>query len=131
VTDSYTAEEINQALTAIGGNTLGILVGKLREMQANDGHVHDFADDDTLTVREFKAALTRMTDAGGWDADRFLRDISEHREPDYPPRSVWKDRNGVAWCRTRDKRWTQFGISVTWADAVPARPLLRMDVVPQ
>jgi hypothetical protein len=94
-------------------------------------HVHDFADDDTVTVREIREVLERFT---GRNVIRdILRDISERREPEYPAYSVWKDDNGVIWQRTSQPRsrygqWLRMGMDGIHGDSSPQRPLKRMDV---
>lgn len=108
-------------------------------------HVHDFADTDTVTVREIRDAFRRILPDGrcqmcgakfhGNDppSEYFLRDISEHREPEYPRHSVWKDDNGVIWQRTsaarsRYAQWLRMGMDGIYGDSSPKRPLRRMDV---
>jgi hypothetical protein len=123
---SYSEDEISRAFLAIGvrWNTLsGQLISKLRDMQ--EAHVHDFADTDTITVREVRDAWERVRGPG--TPDLLFRDISEHREPEYPAGTAWEDRNHTThWYRLANGKWYRFGSSTTFEDHVPVRPLRRM-----
>jgi hypothetical protein len=128
---AYSEEQIREAWEALPGFGRSHLETFLLALRGPaPGHEHDFTDTDMITVREFRAALKRMTDAGGWDAERFLRDISEHREPDYPVRTVWKDADGVLWYRVSSAGWCRLiqGSPIV-PDSMPKRPLRRMDVM--
>ena len=129
---SYTEEEIRKAwkvleLSGFGSTYINTLIQALK---AEDAHLHDFADADTITVKEIREAWTRMGNPATWTsqrADVFLKDISEHREPVYPQGSIWRDRVGLIYCRD-GRNWLRFGTQVTFADNVPLRPLKRMEI---
>jgi hypothetical protein len=126
---SYTEEEIRKAFSLQGNSihySLGELLASLRKLK--DTHVHDFTDDDTITVRELRESWERVRGPSP-GTGLLLEDISKHREPEYPAGSVWRDRNEVTWMRVAGRKWKQFGNVMAWADNVPARPLKRMDVV--
>jgi hypothetical protein len=137
----YTEDQIRKAwITAFGGPHMhadptfptwssDALVRQLKE----DDHVHDFADTDTITVKELREAWMRANapeTVALANYAIFLTDISKHREPEYPAGTVWKDRKGVIYRRTVDGRWQQFGTSSIQADIVPSRPLSQMIEVP-
>ena len=131
---TYSEEEIRRAAGGLmfAGNYADALIRKLE-----DDHSHDFADTDTITVKEVREAFKRMLPNGctqcgasfhGKDipSEAFLRNISEAREPSYPPYSVWQDKNGVFWYRTWSKEWLQFGNAGKFADSAPVRPLRKV-----
>lgn len=133
---SYTEEEIRKAFT-LQGNIIHYSLGELLIALAKlkDDHVHDFADSDTITVKELRDAELRLRDTGTtltmpFTAGKLLQDISEHREPDYPYATVWKDYNGTYWFRTSRNAWLRFGIAPEQPHDLPRRPLRRMDVTP-
>lgn len=132
---TYSEEEIRRAAEKLGfaKNYADALIGKLMK----DDHSHDFADTDTITVKEVREAFRRMLPNGctqcgasfhGKDipSEAFLRNISEAREPSYPPYTVWQDKNGVFWYRTWSKEWLQFGSTERFADSALSRPLRKV-----
>lgn len=100
-----------------------------------------WTDSDAVTVKELRECLTRMfpddrcgkcgTPFHGKDKPYLavLKDILDHREPEHPYATVWKDDSGVCWFRSSDKHWMRFGYSERYPDDKPKRPLKRMDVV--
>jgi hypothetical protein len=100
-----------------------VLVRELKK-----GHVHDWAPADTITVKELREAYMNVEDA--FDEGTLLRYISEHREPEYKPGTVWKDSVGVIWLRGQNKSWTRCGSVCTHNDGAPRRPLTPMVEVP-
>ena len=125
---TYTESEIWKALKAAGHLYASCrIMENLKEVK-ND-HIHDFTDDDPITVKEVREAWGRLhyklVTAGG--PGPLLRDISEHREPVYPQGSTWRDRAGLIYCRD-GRNWLRFGTQVTFADNVPLRPLKRMEI---
>ena len=132
---SYTEEDIRRVLKNSNYRyiTAEEVIRRLRQDGGEDAHMHDFADTDTITVKELRDAWKRQY--GPDSADKMLMtvildDISKRREPDYKPDTVWKDVNGTVFCRTSDKRWMQFGTVSVWADIVPKRPLYQMHEIP-
>ena len=138
---SYTEKDIREALPAGNYFTAPAVINRLRaqEKKRQDIHVHDFADTDTITVGEFKAACKRTPVL--WDGspvtvgnlsltDHILRSISEHREPEYKPGTVWEDAFGVAWYRGQSNTWMRFGVTTVWNNNTPKRPLRQMIKVP-
>ena len=118
----------------------GLLMNKLKENKID--HVHDFTDTDTITVQEIRAAFKRILPndccqrcgskfhAGDIPADYLLKDISEHREPDYPSGSIWKDADGWVWQRLSSRTWWRMASDTTFRNDAPVRPLTRMEEVP-
>jgi hypothetical protein len=118
--------------------TAELVIARLTKNREN---AHDFADADTVTARELRDALKRLFPDGrcetcgaffhGSDTpgDAVLTNISEHREPDCPAWSVWKDANDAIWRRTPEMKWEKFGVRVSFSDVYPKRPLRRMDVI--
>jgi hypothetical protein len=131
----YTEEEICEVYKRKGWTShfAGQVIADLRKGRE---HVHDFADTDTVTVRELREAWKRcgidtpFRADGMTEMENFLRDIREHREPEYPAASVWKDHAGRIWFRTSDKRWMRFGKAEIFPHDRPVRPLKRMREVP-
>ena len=131
---TYTEDEIRKAwkileMSGFGASYIEVLLQAL-EMNRKDNHIHDFTDDDTITVKEIREAWTRMGNPATWTSQRtdvFLKDISEHREPVYPQGSIWRDRVGLIYCRD-GRNWLRFGTQVPFADNVPHRPLKRMEI---
>jgi hypothetical protein len=100
----------------------------LAELKKEDAHVHDFTDDDTITVKEIREAFPRTLNfPSAWTVEDLLKDISEHREPKYLVGTVWQDAHGAVYLRGV-RCWKKFGTQVDFADNVPVRPLKRMDV---
>ena len=97
----------------------------------------DLADTDTITVKELREAWHRDRNPAAWTSQRldtFLRDISKHREPEYPYASVWRDNDGIVWMRAMDDRdrvnmWLRMGREGKYSDGYPKRPLRRMDII--
>lgn len=92
-----------------------------------DSHVHDWADSDTVTVREIRDSFNRKmygtingTALNG--AGELLEDISSHREPAYIPGRTYRDARGRYWQRTREENWMTFG-GWTVSGYVPVEPL--------
>lgn len=85
--------------------------------------VHEWADDDTITVKEIREAFKRLTSAAHFNVPAFLRDISEHREPEYPLGTVVKDAKGQFWQRAEGMYWASFGQVTVRTNNIPARPL--------
>jgi hypothetical protein len=130
----YTEDQVRDAIRLAGH---GYAEDRIMASLKGD-HIHDFTDDDTITVKEFRKAWNTRFAAGTQvmltqpvvSREHLLRDISEAREPAYPPRSVWKDANDVEWRRAgTGGGWHKFGNSGYWGDEVPVRPLRRMDIV--
>lgn len=121
---SYTAEEIRRAFLDARGNygvrDVDTLLAELRKAKASPA----FADSETITVKELRDAYANVGDI--FNDDSLLAWIREHREPDYPHGTVWKDTGGVIWFRTSDKMWYRFGSTVKFADERPRRPLRQM-----
>lgn len=97
-------------------------------------HAHDWADADEITVKELRDAWRRANaPAEQEQADArlnmFLRDISRHREPDYPVKTTWKDADGAIWRRIPDGKWGRLAQIDISPDDAPKRPLRRMDVL--
>jgi hypothetical protein len=139
---SYAEEEIraawNRATSRIEAEnlsqcTIDVLISELRKKD----HVHDFADTDTITVKELREAWRRANAPASVAIANFamlLTDISSHREPEHPYASTWKDDNGVVWQRAMDgngkvNMWLRMGHAGKFSDSQPKRPLKRMDVV--
>lgn len=114
--------EIRAAWREAGLKTMDI--NRLLYQLDKQPSVTEFADTDTITVKELREAYAGVD--GGFNDDSLLAYIREHRE-NCPAGTVWMDRNNVIWQRTRDERWAQFGSSI-WANTVPARPLRQMKV---
>lgn len=139
---TYTEEEIRQAWgrAALHWNQgdRAVIEHRLIAELGKKDHRHDLADSDTVTAKEVRNAWDRldaMQGPGSITSGQLLRDISEHREPDYPAYSVWKDANGKIWQRTsvprsRYGQWLRMGMDGIHGDGSPERPLQRMDVLP-
>lgn len=132
---SYTAEEIREAYKALlrVASAGEELIGKLEKLQEEgEKHIHDWADDDTVTVREIREAWNRrridvpIGKCPGVQASELLKDISEHREPEYPPSTIWKDYDGAMWVRIQGKRWGRLAQLQISPDSAPKRPLRQM-----
>lgn len=124
---SYTEEDIRETLRRMGWteDSRKVLMERLKE----NSHVHDFTDDDTISVKELKDAWRRRLSLVSQDTvTDLLKDISEHREPEYPIGTVWEDAHGQVYFRWSRTQWMKFGTQVRFADNIPARPLKRMDV---
>jgi hypothetical protein len=135
--ESYTAEEIRRAYIVLGRlDSVGEkLIGKLHELKTD--HSHDWADDDMISAKEIRAAWGRTfagRDGGVFAGsassacEKFLQDISEHREPEYPVNTVWQAANNVIWLRVSDfgGRWAKFGSVGIYPHNAPERPLRQM-----
>lgn len=137
---SYTEGEIRRAwnlatsrieLENLHMSTADVLISELKKKD----HVHDFADTDTITVKELREAWLRANAperVAITNFARLLTDISSHREPEYPYASTWKDGNGVVWQRAMDddgkvNMWLRMGYKGKFSDNYPKRPLKRMD----
>jgi hypothetical protein len=95
-------------------------------------HVHDWADDDVVTVQEIRETWRRWFRTPGHEHDVgcFLQDISERREPEYPPLTVWIDGNNNVWQAARTpRRWLKPGSSVEYPYDSPRKPLRQMKAV--
>jgi len=138
----YTEDEVRKAIKALEFYSHGHLekvIENLREMKS--GHLHDFADNDTITVKEIREACKRILPndccqkcgasfhAGDKPSDYLLQDISSHREPKYPVNSTWKDADDQIWHRISGNYWKRMGESGGFPDSTPRRPLRRMDVI--
>lgn len=125
---TYTEDEIRKAwkileMSGFGASYIEVLLQAL-EMNRKDNHIHDFTDDDTITVKEIREAWTRMGNPATWTsqrADVFLKDISEHRE-NFPEKAVVQDPEGNIW-RLREGKWQAFVTLYTVGYMVPHRPL--------
>ena len=124
---SYTTEEIRRAFLDARGNygvrDVDTLLRELREAKAN----HEFADTDTITVKEFREACANIKDA--FTDDSMLTWIYEHREPKYQVGTVVRDAIGHCYLRAARGSWLRFGTTETFPDDKPRRPLKRMEVV--
>lgn len=124
---TYTEDEIRKAWDRAKGNygckDLGLFLSELKKADRE----HDFADTDTVTVKEVRDAARRVFVLPGRNlgAD-LLKDISIHREPEYPCGTVWSDANGVIWLRTTDRKWLRFNSLSIYDDDIPHRPLTEM-----
>ena len=132
---TYTEDEIRKAwkilgMTGFGASYIEVLLQAL-EMNRKDNHIHDFTNDDTITVKELRETWERQF-PGMYPlqipaADKqstlnmFLRDISEHRE-NFPEKAVVQDPEGNIW-RLHNGKWQIFGITMTVNYHVPHRPL--------
>jgi hypothetical protein len=130
---TYTEEEIRRAWGRTASNwnqnQVNLLIAELEKKD----HRHDLADSDTVTAKEVRAAWDRL-DAlqgpGSVTSGQLLRDISEHREPEYPVKTIWKDADGSIWVRLPGMRWGRLAQLNISPDNAPKRPLRRMDVLP-
>ena len=138
---SFTEEEIRAAWRKTGLSSFSDvwLETLFTELNRKKNRVHDFADTDIITVKELREAWNRAYPTAfplrGADFTVLLKNISEHREPEYPYASTWMDDNGVVWHRTMDDgggkvhMWLRMGYPGKFSDSQPKRPLKRMDVV--
>jgi hypothetical protein len=96
-------------------------------LKGGNGHVHDFADTDTVTVKELQEAEQRLRRPGSslssFSTGKLLRDISEHREPYYAGNTIVKDADNRVWKMSPNRKW----LRVEWIgvsnDDQPVRPL--------
>jgi hypothetical protein len=91
-------------------------------------HVHDLADDDTITVRELRDLWRRGGLAYPLSIDALLKDVSGHREPSFLPGQVVRDADGVFWRYSMNPawpegKWTGFGSISLHGFRTPKRPL--------
>ena len=131
----YPENKIREAMRTIwnsGSFTIGGIYAfeesVIAELKKDSHHHHDFADHDTITVKEIRESWKRLCYGTIADVNTLLRDISTHREPEHPHGSVWKDRNGAIWFRSGNT-WLKPGDSLVYTDTRPLRPLQRMDVI--
>jgi hypothetical protein len=92
-------------------------------LRAKDDHVHDFTETDTITVREFREAWDRQfpgmyplqIPAADRRAtfERFLRDISDHREPQYVPGNLYRTLSGGVYLYTEKGTFRVLGVEVS------------------
>ncbi len=92
-----------------------------------DSHVHDWADSDTVTVREIRDSFNRKmyrtingTALNG--AGELLEDISSHREPAYIPERTYRDAMGSYYQFSKDRTCWR-GFYGTYSLSIPKRPL--------
>ena len=90
-----------------------------------------WADSDTVTVKELREAGSRVPVSNPDPLAAILKDIAEHREPEYPPGTTWLDsgKPAIPWYRTGSGMWMKFGQEGTFSHNTPVRPLKRMDVI--
>jgi hypothetical protein len=121
---TYTEEQIRRAwvLRLNDDTDINELIYALRKLR-KDNHMHKWADDDTITVKEIREAFKRQTSAAGFNVPMFLRDISEHREPEYPLGTVVRDAKGKFWMRAEGNFWVSFGSITATMHRDLARPL--------
>ena len=95
------------------------------------------ADDDTITIGELRAWLDRELNPArpvktmlitGMTIDKIVRDIRDHREPEYPEGTVVTDGRGIQWKR-RGEGWSRHNWS---RDIFPlSEPRRPLKVIPQ
>ena len=140
---SYTEEEIRKAwkvleLSGFGSTYINTLIQALK---AEDAHLHDFADADTITVKEIRETFQRLLPedscrmcgakfhGGDKPSEYFLKDVSEHREPEYPVKTYWKDAKGKIWY-TSGETWQKMQGAEGESHDIPLRPLKKMITEP-
>jgi hypothetical protein len=132
---SYTENQIREAFreaesVILRGGKIRLSAEEVIWQLARGSDVHAiWADSDTVTVKELREAGSRVPVSDPDPLASILRDISEHREPEYPPASVWEDDNGVRWQRTSNEMWLRMGRVGEFSHGYPKRPLKRMGVV--
>lgn len=101
------------------------------------------APEGAITEAELRAAIDRL----GWyiataaeptthPADRIIRDIERHREPEYEPGGIYQDAAGHRYLRkpyATDLPWLLIGrdgLVVERVESVPARPLRKLVPLP-
>jgi hypothetical protein len=99
----------------------------ISEMERND-HIHDFADDDTVTVKEVRDAATRLRPAGFpgvviFPVEDLLKDISSHREPAYIPGRTYRGQDGEYYHRMTAGDWRRGSDGKLVPRNHPAKPL--------
>jgi hypothetical protein len=123
---TYTEAQIREAWNARlrDDSDINELIYALKKLpKGNFVPIHEWADDDTITVKEIREAFKRLTSAAHFNVPAFLRDISEHREPRYPMGTVVKDAKGKFWQLGESRFWFSFGQTAVVMHHVPARPL--------
>lgn len=133
LTPVFSEDEIRRAWgNSPGPSHIEQLLLCLRGIRRNNVHP-TWTDSDTVTVKEIREAWQRKYPDSfplrGADLADFLRDIAEHREPEYPYQSTWKDADNVVWQRTAKKMWRKMGQEGEFTHNYPKRPLKRMDVI--
>jgi hypothetical protein len=80
-----------------------------------------------ITYHELSTALKQLNYYHyALDASRIVDKVLENREPDYPNGSIWKDKHGHFYYRSRSE-WLTFGTAKPYPDDIPVRPLTRVD----
>mgnify|MGYP001603274896 CR=1 FL=1 len=125
---AVTAEAVRDAAREAGASADKIIYEARRHRE----RVIIANDDDVLTVGELKmwlmsgggdSILIRREDAS---ADKIMKYITDHREPEYIPGKVYRDASGTYYARTEYGAWLRFGLSSSQADNIPVRPLQEM-----
>jgi hypothetical protein len=126
---TYTEEQIREVLDGYKTVTpywIERVMTDLR-LKSGDSHAHDWADDDTITVREITEAWNRGNSTPARNSlPNFLQDISERRE-NFPPNAVVEDPEGNIW-RLQHTRWQVFNSLMTVSYETPRRPLRQIGV---
>lgn len=122
----YPESDIRRACRdmGIGASTEEALLAKLKGDQVHAA----WTDSDTVTVKELHDAASRQT-TQLYSVTTLLDSIDEHREPEYPPLSVWKSADDQIWQRDSSGTWAKMGVPGRFAHSVPKRPLKRTDVI--
>lgn len=135
--NSYTEEEICAAMRCLGTFDPSVLILQLglNRMSKKD-HTHDWADNDMISAKEIRASWGRtftgkdggvFAEAASSACEKFLQDISEHREH-FEENSVVQDPEGNIW-KLRGRTWLIFGYGLSNASyATPRRPLKLLGV---
>ena len=128
---SYTENEIVAAASMCGWGK-SIAQALIGELERENDHVHDFADSDTVTVREIREAWNRrridvpIGRCPGIQASELLKDISEHRE-NFCQDAVVQDPEGNIW-KLRGRDWVIFDSMMKIGYDIPRRPLTLLAV---
>lgn len=133
----YTEDQIRTVLREMGlvpASYAEAFLAKLRKTDVQNPGKTDmhaiWADSDTVTVKELRDAEKRQS-SQLYSVEHLLRYIAEHREPEYPPGTIWQDsgKPPVPWYRTGNGMWLRFGREGEFSHNYPVRPLKRMDVI--
>lgn len=81
---------------------------------------------ETVTRDELNEAIKRLGYTAEVHADKLVRDVLAHREPEWKEGDVVRDAGGTYYCRSITGLWNRFGRPLGFEPGVPVRPLTRI-----
>jgi hypothetical protein len=85
---------------------------------------------DSITPDELRAAIDRLgyyvDRHATHPAERIIRDVECHREPEYEPGGLYQDAIGQPFYRCPDGRWIWLPEGKPFSDHTPNRPLRKL-----